>query len=103
IFSRKGTEKDERARTIEDQERAKLERTRDEEVKIFRDSFFRKIKKVLTGKVTTGKLVDDKGKVLLAKGTELTDETLSGVPRKYWGEIPVETGADQLAQLLHDL
>ncbi|MCB0202964.1 MAG: DNA-directed RNA polymerase subunit beta, partial [Anaerolineae bacterium] len=65
IFSRKGTEKDERARTIEDQERAKLERTRDEEVKILRDSFFRKIKKVLTGKTTAGKLVDDKGKVLL--------------------------------------
>src|SRR5690606_37273059 len=29
IFSRKGTEKDERTRAIEDQERAKLERTRD--------------------------------------------------------------------------
>src|SRR5690606_8617019 len=30
IFSRKGTEKDERAKAIEDQEQAKLERTRDE-------------------------------------------------------------------------
>ncbi len=103
IFSRKGTEKDERARSIEDQERAKLERTRDEEVKIFRDSFFQKIKRVLTGKVTTGKLVDDKGKVLLAKGAELTVEALDGVPRKYWGEIPLETGSDQVAQLLTDL
>jgi DNA-directed RNA polymerase subunit beta len=103
IFSRKGTEKDERARAIEDQERAKLERTRDEEVKIFRDSFFHKIKKVLTGKVTTGKLVDDKGKVLLAKGADVTDDVLDSVPRKYWGEIPVDAGADQLAQLLSDL
>ncbi len=32
IFSRKGTEKDERARDIEEQERARLEKTRDEEV-----------------------------------------------------------------------
>ena len=32
IFSRKGTEKDERARDIEDTERARLEKTRDEEV-----------------------------------------------------------------------
>ena len=103
IFSRKGTEKDERARTIEDQERAKLERTRDEEVKILRDSFFRKIKKVLTGKTTAGKLVDDKGKVLLAKGVQIAADELTEIPRKYWGEIPVESGGDEVAQLLHDL
>jgi DNA-directed RNA polymerase beta subunit len=55
IFSRKGTEKDERARAIEDQERAKLERTRDEEFKILRDSFYRRIARVLGGQSTTGK------------------------------------------------
>jgi DNA-directed RNA polymerase subunit beta len=103
IFSRKGTEKDERAKAIEDQERARLERTRDEEVKILRDSFFRKIRKVLTGKETAGKLVDDKGKVLLAKGAALDDATLDGVPRKYWGEIPLESGAEEVVQLLSDL
>jgi DNA-directed RNA polymerase subunit beta len=103
IFSRKGTEKDERARTIEDQERAKLERTRDEEVKILRDSFFRKIKRVLNDKTTTGKLVDDKGKPLLAKGAVINEAALEQIPRKYWGEIPIETGADEVAQLLHDL
>ncbi len=103
IFSRKGTEKDERARAIEDQERAKLERTRDEEVKILRDSFYRKIGRVLSGKTTTGKLVDDKGKVLLEKGVKLGAEALEPVPRKYWGEIPVDAGADEVAQLLHDL
>jgi DNA-directed RNA polymerase subunit beta len=103
IFSRKGTEKDERARTIEDTERARLERSRDEEVKILRDSFFRKLGRVLNGKVTSGKLVDDKGKALLNKGDKLDDALLETVPRKYWGEIPVETGADQVQQLLADL
>ncbi len=68
IFSRKGTEKDERARSIEDQERAKLERTRDEEVKILQDSFYRKIRRVLLGKTTTAKLVDDKGKISSQQG-----------------------------------
>ncbi len=102
IFSRKGTEKDERAKAIEDQERAKLERTRDEEVKVIRDSFYRKIKDVLAGKSTTGKLVDDSGQVLIDKGVKLTEEVLNPVPRKYWGEIAVD-GADQVAQLLHDL
>jgi DNA-directed RNA polymerase subunit beta len=103
IFSRKGTEKDERARTIEDQERAKLERTRDEEVKILRDSFYHKMQRVLVGKTTSGKLVDDKGKELLKKGAVLDDQALEPIPRKYWGEIPIETGAAEVQQLLADL
>jgi DNA-directed RNA polymerase subunit beta len=103
IFSRKGTEKDERARTIEDTERARLERSRDEETKILRDSFYRKLQRVLAGKETTGKLVDDKGKSLLNKGDKLDDQKLEAIPRKYWGEIPIETGADQVQQLLADL
>ena len=103
IFSRKGTEKDERAKAIEDQERAKLERSRDEEIKILRDSFFRKIKRVLGGKTTAGKLVDDKGKVLLNKGVVLDDAQLEEVPRKHWGEIPIENGTEEVGSLLSDL
>jgi DNA-directed RNA polymerase subunit beta len=45
VFSRKGTDKDERAQAIEDMERAKIERTRDEEIKILRDSFYRRVKR----------------------------------------------------------
>jgi DNA-directed RNA polymerase subunit beta len=103
IFSRKGTDKDERAKSIEDTEKLKLERVREEEMKILRDSFFRKIKRVLGGKTTAGKLVDDKGKVLLNKGTVLNDSELEQVPQKYWGEIPVEETADEVRQLLSDL
>jgi DNA-directed RNA polymerase subunit beta len=65
VFSRKGTEKDDRARDIEDQERARIERTRDEEIKILRDSFYRRVREIVIGKETSGKFVDDKGKVLL--------------------------------------
>ncbi|MBM4361960.1 MAG: DNA-directed RNA polymerase subunit beta, partial [Deltaproteobacteria bacterium] len=103
IFSRKGQDKDERAKAIEDQERARLERMRDEEVKILRDSFFRKIRELLRGQATTAKLVDDKGKVLLEKGAKLDDDVLLAVPRKYWGEIAVPGGPDRVVQLLHDL
>jgi len=103
IFSRKGTEKDERAKAIEDQERARLERTRDEEVKILRDSFYRKIRDVLRGQVTAAKLVDDKGNVVLDKGKVVDDNTLDGIPRKYWGEIEVSKDTDRIKQLLADL
>ena len=102
VFSRRGTEKDERALEIEDQERARLEKTRDEEAKILRDSFVRQIRKIIVGKTTTGKLVDEKGMVLLAKGVDITEEELSNIPRKYWGDIPIE-GGDLVAQKLREL
>jgi DNA-directed RNA polymerase subunit beta len=102
IFSRKGTDKDERAQSIEDQERARIERTRDEEVKILRDSFYRRIKEILVGKPTTGKLSDDKDKVLLAKGATITAEALAEIPRKYWGEIPCDAH-ERIQQMLSEL
>ena len=102
IFSRKGTEKDERAKDIEDHERVRLEKMREEEIKILRDSFFRQIKRQLVGTVTTGKLVDDKGKVLLQKGATLDDAQLEEIPRKYWGELPV-AAAEEFAQKLKEL
>ncbi|UQA62507.1 DNA-directed RNA polymerase subunit beta [Polyangium aurulentum] len=102
VFSRKGTEKDERARDIEDQERARIERTRDEEIKILRDSFYRRVREILVGKTTNGKLVDDKGKVLLQKGDEIAEAALLEIPRRYWGEIPVEE-TDRIQQILRDL
>ncbi|WP_437999092.1 DNA-directed RNA polymerase subunit beta [Sorangium sp. So ce185] len=102
VFSRKGTEKDDRARDIEDQERARIERTRDEEIKILRDSFFRRIRELLLGKEATGKLVDDKGKVLFQKGAIIDEASLAEIPRKYWGEIPVDD-AERVQQILRDL
>jgi DNA-directed RNA polymerase subunit beta len=102
VFSRKGQEKDARAREIEDQERARIERTRDEEIKILRDSFFRRVKEILKGKLTEGKLVDDRGKVLLQKGDKLEGELLDEIPRKYWAEIPVK-GNERVQQILQDL
>ncbi|HSQ63307.1 MAG TPA: DNA-directed RNA polymerase subunit beta, partial [Polyangiaceae bacterium] len=104
VFSRRNTDKDERAKDIEDHERMRLEKMRDEEIAILRDSFFRSVKKsfLKAKRETTGKLVDDKGKVLLAKGVELTDDLLDQVPRKYWHELPVE-GGEEVAHKLAEL
>jgi len=102
VFSRKGTEKDERARDIEDHEKMRIERTRDEEIKILRDSFYRRVREIFIGRTTNGKLVDDKGKVLLQKGDVVTEENLAEIPRKYWGEVPVEE-TEQVQTVLRDL
>ena len=53
---------------------------------------------------TTGKLVDDKGKVLLPEGRRRsTTRSLDEIPRKYWGELPVEGGEDDRAEARSEL
>jgi DNA-directed RNA polymerase subunit beta len=89
VFSRKGVEKDERAKAIEEMEEAKLLKDQNDEIRIIQDSAFQKIRKLLVGKEVTGRLVDDKGTQLLKKGDVLDDALLDTVPQRYWGEIAV--------------
>ncbi|MCB9666705.1 MAG: DNA-directed RNA polymerase subunit beta [Myxococcales bacterium] len=103
VFSRKGTEKDDRTRTIEELERQKLEKDMADEIKIIRTSAHARLKKLLIGKTTTGKLVDDKGKVLIAKGVKLTEEELNGAPLRHWKHIEIDKGQDRIERILNQL
>jgi DNA-directed RNA polymerase subunit beta len=87
VFARKGTEKDERAREIEDAERAKFEKDMADEIKIVRESAYDRVSKLLIGKKTSAKLVDDQGHELLGKGVTITEANLQPVPRKLRGAI----------------
>src|SRR5919199_4256230 len=102
VFARKGTEKDERAQAIEDQEEAKLLKDQNDEIKILKDSAYKRIKKLLHGKETTAKLVDDKGHVLLNKGQVVTDTLLDEIPEKYWPEIAVGGAEEKVAKILEN-
>jgi DNA-directed RNA polymerase subunit beta len=102
VFSRKGTEKDERAKDIEDQEKEKLLADQRDEVKIVSESYHAKMRKLLVGKITAVRLVDDKGKILCAKGQKIENATLDEVPARYWSELQVEEGGkteEKLEQL----
>ncbi len=90
VFSRKGTEKDERAKDIEDAEKEKLLADQRDEVKIVSESYYAKMRKLLVGKTTAVRLVDDKGKVLCAKGQKIENATLDEIPARYWSELQVE-------------
>ncbi|MCP4601440.1 MAG: DNA-directed RNA polymerase subunit beta [Proteobacteria bacterium] len=103
VFSRRGTEKDVRARHIEEMERARLEKDMADEIKIIRESAHTRARKILDGQKTTGKLVDDKGNVLLDKDIQLSEETLLKIPRKYLGQIPVETEQERINEVLDSL
>jgi DNA-directed RNA polymerase subunit beta len=89
VFSRKGVEKDDRAKAIEEAEEAKLLKDQNDEIRIIQDSAYQKIRKLLSGKEAAARLVDDKGEQLLKKGDSLSDDALDTVPQRYWGEIAV--------------
>ncbi len=93
VFSRKGVDKDERAKEIEALDEAKLLKDQNDEIKILKDSAYQKVARQLAGKTTSAKLVDDKGKVLLNKDAVLSDEALAEVPERFWPDIAVGDGA----------
>jgi DNA-directed RNA polymerase subunit beta len=102
VFSRKGVDKDERAKDIENQEEAKLLKDQNDEIKILKDSAYKRIKRLLHGKETTAKLVDDKGHVLLNKGQQVADAQLDEIPEKYWPEIAVGGAEEKVAKILEN-
>jgi DNA-directed RNA polymerase subunit beta len=103
VFSRKGTEKDERAKDIEDQEKEKLLADQRDEVKIVSESYHARMRKILLGKTTAVRLVDDKGKVLAAKGQKIEHATLDDVPPRYWAELQVEENQGKTEEKIQQL
>jgi DNA-directed RNA polymerase subunit beta len=76
IFSRKGVEKDERARQIEDAELFMMEKNLKDEIRILQDERDKRIEDLLTGKTSTADLINIRGEKTIKKGQELTRDTL---------------------------
>ena len=90
VFSRRGIDKDERAQDIEDAEIAKLEKDQNDQIKIIRNSAYRKIRAILVGQTVVSNLVDDRGQVLLQNGQVLDVPTLDGLPQMYWNVVEID-------------
>jgi DNA-directed RNA polymerase subunit beta len=76
IFSRKGVEKDERARQIEDAELFMMEKNLKDEVRILQDERDKRIEDLLEGKTATADLVNVRGDKIVKKGQQLTRDVL---------------------------
>jgi DNA-directed RNA polymerase subunit beta len=103
VFARKGTDKDERAQSIEDAEKDKLLLNKRDEIKIISEAYYAKMRELLAGKSTASRLVDDKGKVLLAKGQKIDNEALVEVPHRYWHEIQLVEGDGKIEEQLEQM
>jgi DNA-directed RNA polymerase subunit beta len=90
IFSRKGLGKDDRSKSIEDEEVTRLRKDQHDEVRILQEGALRRLKKLLAGRRLAARISDDSRKVLFNKGQELTEEDLDGLPMSYWSEIRVD-------------
>ncbi len=91
IFSRKGVEKDERAKSIEDEEVENLLRDRDDEIRVIIEEKMRRIWKIALGQTSAGRIVDpESGKTLVSKGKEITEEVLERLGEEELSNIRLE-------------
>jgi DNA-directed RNA polymerase subunit beta len=87
VFSRKGAEKDERSRSIEDREMARLVKDSEDEIAIVKDAAYARVRKLLLNKKSQVRIADKKGNTILSKGKPITDEVLTAIPKSRWNEI----------------
>jgi DNA-directed RNA polymerase subunit beta len=80
IFSRKGQEKDERARQIEGEQIAKLEKNLQDEIRILTDERMKRLESILGGKEVGADLHDERtNKRLLTKGAIMDRDTIERI------------------------
>jgi DNA-directed RNA polymerase subunit beta len=80
IFSRKGAEKDERAKQIENLEISRLEKNLRDEIRILTDERNKRLMALLGGKSVSNELVHERtGRKIVAKGTDITVEVIENL------------------------
>ena len=81
IFSRKGIEKDDRAKAIEAEELEMMEKNLEDEIRILHEEVKKRVSVKLDGRAIEADLLDERGrKVLVKGGTVLTPEIVLGLP-----------------------
>jgi DNA-directed RNA polymerase subunit beta len=103
IFSRKGAEKDERAKLIENMEIERLEKNLRDEIRILTDERNKRLVALLAGKVTANELVHERtGRKIVAKKTEMTAEVIEHLSHRELLKLKYADGAhvnDQIQEI----
>ncbi len=104
IFSRKGIEKDDRAKAIEQEELDMMEKNLQDEIRILHDETKKRVVMILKGQQLRSDLFDEYGRErLLKKGTELTPELLQEMPYDTMVRLKIATDDSRLEDDLRDL
>ncbi len=100
VFSRRGVEKDDRTRFIEEKKIAVLERDRDDKLAVIKDLVYTQLEKLLVGQNCFKSLKKGK-KVLIAKGSTIDAGMLAKIPVAQLEGIVLES--PELAEQVHDI
>src|SRR6187200_792599 len=104
IFSRKGIEKDERAKAIEDAELFMMEKNLKDEIRILHDEVKKRVIGMLKGQESRADLYDEHGRErLLKKGTPLTPDVLEGLTYEQLVRAKLDTDDATLEEDLRTL
>jgi DNA-directed RNA polymerase subunit beta len=92
VFSREGSDKDERMLTIMEEKLTKIQKDQSVEINIIRNNALDKLKTVLVGQKTTGVLLSEDGsQKLLAKAQVITEADLETIPFELLSYIPLSS------------
>jgi DNA-directed RNA polymerase subunit beta len=100
VFSRRGIEKDDRTRLIEDEEIAGLEKDRDDELEVIEEVVGAQLADILVGKKVYAPLKKGK-KVLVASGAKIDAATLENIPVLHLEGIVLKD--PKVTQNVHDI
>jgi DNA-directed RNA polymerase subunit beta len=104
IFSRKGIEKDDRAKAIEQDELDMMEKNLQDEIRILHEEIKKRVIVMLRGQQLRSDLFDEYGRErLLKKGTDLTQEILQEMPYDTMVRLKIATDDSRLEDDLRDL
>jgi DNA-directed RNA polymerase subunit beta len=100
VFSRWGIQKDDRTRSIEDEEIAMLERDQDDKLTIIEEMARNYLMRLLDGQQCETPLKKGK-KILIPKGTKITSEMIEDIPVPHFEGIVLTDS--NIAQEVHDV
>jgi DNA-directed RNA polymerase subunit beta len=104
IFSRKGIEKDDRAKAIEQEELDMMEKNLQDEIRILHDEVKKRVIMMLKGQELRSDLFDEYGRERLhKKGTILAQELLQEMPYETMVRLKITTDDTRLEDDLRDL
>ncbi len=91
VYSREGSDRDERLASIIEEKRIKLEKDLVIEQNVIRNNAIEKLREIVVGKKTTGILLNEDGsQKLLNKGQDITSAELETIPFELLSYIPLE-------------
>src|SRR4029453_14172907 len=97
IFSRKGIEKDDRAKAIEAEELELMEKNLQDEIRILHDEVKKRVMQMLQGQTLGADAFAEYGRErLLTKGTVLTQDVMQNIPYQQLVRLKIQTDDPRL-------